>query len=129
LHKNPADPKWLRLLNQLRATAPVPGTAPAKPNPERLVPLKDPGTARARISLLFAERGYWLFLTGQRQGDLRRLVREYHRPQQQVYPSGPYIVPGSVVGQVGKYGTAMNIPIPPKERANPNFHGCLDRGA
>jgi hypothetical protein len=127
LHKQPADPTWLRLLNQLRATAPIPGTT--RPNPARLVPLKDPGTKRGRISMLFAERAYWLFLTGHRQGDLRRLVRQYRWPQQQVYPTGSYIVPQGLVGQVGQYGTDVNLPIPPEERANPNFHGCLDRGA
>jgi hypothetical protein len=127
LHKHATDPTWLHLLNQLRATAPIPGTT--QPDPAKLVPLTDPGTARGRIALVFAERAYWLFLTGQRQGDLRRLVREYHWPPEQVYPTGPYIVPQGFVGQVGKYGTDVTMPIPPMERANPNFHGCLNRGA
>ena len=38
---------------------------------------------------------------GDPQGDLRRLIREYHWPQDQVYPTGPYIVPQGCVGQVG----------------------------
>jgi hypothetical protein len=127
LHKHAADPTWLRLLNQLRATAPIPGTT--QPDPAKLTPLKDPGTEHGRIALLFAERAYWLFVTGQRQGDMRRLVRQYHWPQDQVYPTGSYVVPEGFIGQVGKYGTDVNMPIPPMERANPNFHGCLDRGA
>ncbi|HXC25927.1 MAG TPA: hypothetical protein VNU46_08425 [Gemmatimonadaceae bacterium] len=126
LQRNAADGTWLHLLNQLRATAPIPGTT--QPDPTQLPPLTDPGTDRARIALLFAERAKWLFLTGHRQGDLRRLVREYHWPQAQVYPTGPYIVPEGFVGQVGTYGTDVNLPIPPEELANPLFHGCLDRG-
>jgi hypothetical protein len=127
LHRNSADPTWLRLLNELRATAPIPGTT--QPNPAKLLPLKDPGTDHGRIALLFAEREYWLFLTGHRQGDLRRLVREYHWPQDQVYPIGPYIVPKDFVQVIGRYGTDVNIPIPSEEKVNPLFHGCLDRGA
>jgi hypothetical protein len=126
-HLPPANRTWLQLLNELRATAPIPGTT--RPDPAKLVPLQDPGTAHARIALLFAERAEWLFLTGHRQGDLRRLVREYHWPQQEVYPTGPYIVPKGVMREVGQYGPDVTIPIPPQERANPYFHGCLNRGA
>jgi hypothetical protein len=128
LHQHPAASTWLRLLNQLRATAPIPGTE--QPEPAKLPPLKDPGTEHGRIALLFAERAAWLFLTGHRQGDLRRLVRNYHWPQDQVYPSGPYIVPKSLGLRVaGTYGPDVNLPIPLEERVNPYFHGCLDRGA
>jgi starch-binding outer membrane protein, SusD/RagB family len=55
---------WLNKLNALRTT--VTG----------LAPLADPGTAAARVDLLFAERGFWLFGTGSRLMDLRRLVRQ-----------------------------------------------------
>lgn len=123
--RSASDQTWLHLLNQLRATARIPGTR--QPNPRALPPLHDPGSDTARIALLFAERAAWLFLTGHRQGDLRRLVREYHWPQKNVYPSGPYIVPQGFVGQAGTYGTDVNLPIPPEELANPYFHGCLDR--
>jgi hypothetical protein len=118
-----AHPTWLRLLNQLRVTAPIPGTT--RPNPAKLGPLIDPGTDSARIALVFTERAYWLFMTGHRQGDLRRLVRQYHRPQDQVYPLGPYILPDTA----GTYGPAVNAPIPDVEKKNPSFHGCLDRDA
>ena len=127
LHEHPAASTWLRLLNQLRATAPIPGTS--QPAPHRLAPLTDPGTARARLALLFRERAYWLFLTGHRQGDLRRLVREYGWPQTQVYPTGPYLVAKGLLPRVGDYGADVNLPIPPEEFSNSQFLGCLDRGA
>lgn len=95
-----------------------------------LAPLTDPGTGlsgtaatNVRIDLLFRERAFWMFLTGHRQGDLRRLVRNYGRPQTTVYPTGPYY------GGNGVYGDDVTIPIPGNERSNPRFHGCLDRGA
>jgi hypothetical protein len=88
-----------------------------------LKPLVDPGTPTARVDLLFAERAAWLFLTGTRQGDLRRLIRQYGRRQNQVYPTGNY--PSSTI----LYGSDVTAPIPVAERQNPLFTGCLSRGA
>ncbi|MBX6331118.1 MAG: hypothetical protein IRY91_04655 [Gemmatimonadaceae bacterium] len=89
-----------------------------------LGPLTDPGTQEARVDLLFRERAFWLFLTGHRQGDLRRLVREYGRQQQDVYPAGTY------PGAYNTYGTDVTAPIPGDERvSNPLFTGCRSRGA
>ena len=127
LQTHPNRLAWLHLLNQLRATAPVPGTS--RPDPAHLPSLRDPGTARRRLAMLFAERAKWLFLTGHRQGDLRRLVREYHWRQDQVYPTGLYVVPTNLLPPVGAYGTDVNLPIPPEEFTNPQFVGCLDRKA
>lgn len=101
---------WLDGLNALRAG--VPG----------LAPLTDPGAGDARVDLHFRERAFWQFGTGQRLGDLRRLVRQYGRAAESVFPTGEY--PGG-----GAYGSDVNIPIPESERANPNFTGCLDRNA
>ena len=108
---------WLVTLNQLRESIGLSDTT-------------DPGTAAGRVALLFHERAYWLFLTGHRQGDLRRLIRQYgarypqFRSDQSVYPSGTYTAPGT-----GRYGSDVNVPIPTTEYANPNYHGCLDRNA
>jgi starch-binding outer membrane protein, SusD/RagB family len=105
---------WLGLLNQLRRTAIVPA----------LPDTTDPGTDAGRLDLHFRERALWLFLTGQRQGDLRRLVRQYGRPAESVYPTGPY------PAQAGQYGNDVTAPIPVAERLhNPLFTGCLNRGA
>jgi hypothetical protein len=94
-----------------------------------LYPISDPGTASARIDTLFVERAEWLFATGHRQGDLRRLLRQYGNlpafsDQSLVYPAGVYTVSGT-----GVYGSDVNVPIPAQEYVNPLFHGCLNRGA
>lgn len=83
-----------------------------------------PSTDTGRVTLLFRERAYDLFLTGHRQGDLRRLIRQYGRPQEQVYPTGLYLAPGART-----YGADVTAPIPAAEYANHLFHGCLDRHA
>jgi tetratricopeptide (TPR) repeat protein len=98
-----------------------------------LPPLTDPAlggippgkdSTAVRVDLLFAERGYWLFRTGHRQGDLRRLVREYGRPQETVYPSQGVSLQG------GTYGRDVTFPITMQmEGANPFFKGCLHRDA
>jgi hypothetical protein len=107
-------PTWLGKLNKLRETA----ITPALPD------TTDPGTPDARIDLLFRERAFWLFLTGHRQGDMRRLIRRYGRAPNSVYPTGTY------PGGVGSYGSDVNAPIPASERAyNPKFAGCINRGA
>jgi hypothetical protein len=109
-----------QILNDLRtsSTRPVIGltTIPAMPA------LATPGSKDAAISLLFRERGFWTFGRGQRLADLRRLVRQYNRTDDQVFPTGAYFKGGS-------YGTDENIPVPNSEQVNPLFHGCLDRKA
>ena len=113
---------WLAQLNDLREHALVTGQTTT------LADTTDPGRVNgsdsARVSLLFHERAYWLFLTGHRQGDLRRLIRQYGRDPNHVYPTGPYLAPGA-----GRYGTDVNAPIPVTEDPNPLFHGCLNRDA
>jgi hypothetical protein len=87
-----------------------------------LEPLDDPGTAQGRIDVVFAERGYWTYLSGQRMGSLRRLVRQYGRTQGQVFPSGPY-------HKGGTYGSDVTLPVSADELNNPKFRGCIDRNA
>jgi starch-binding outer membrane protein, SusD/RagB family len=109
---------WLGKLNHLRETA----ISPALPD------VSDPENADARVDLLFRERAFWLFLTGHRQGDLRRLIRQYGRNSETVYPTGAY--PGGAFGATTIYGTAVNAPISASERLNnPHFTGCINRGA
>jgi starch-binding outer membrane protein, SusD/RagB family len=113
---------WLDTLNALRAA--FPDTALSNH------PLSDPGTDDARVDLLFRERAFWLFGTGHRLADLRRLVHVYGRDQATVFPTGPY-VNGTIIqpGEPTTYGSDVNFPLGDVERANPNFHGCLDRHA
>ncbi|MDX1392840.1 MAG: hypothetical protein R3195_00545 [Gemmatimonadota bacterium] len=75
-----------------------------------------------RIDFHFRERALWLWLTGHRLGDLRRLARDYGRDPESVFPTGPYTRP-----ELGAFGTDVNLPVPRNERNNPLFDGCLDR--
>jgi len=106
---------WLDTLNALRG---------GEGGVQGLAPLSDPGTPAARVDTMFTERAYWLFGTAHRLGDLRRLIRQYGRQPETVFPTGPYAGPRG-----GAYGTDVNFPFPVNERNNPNFHGCLNRAA
>jgi hypothetical protein len=67
---------------------------------------------------LFAERAFWLFATGHRLGDMRRLVRQYGRAVTTVFPSGPYL-------KGGDYGSNVSLPIPFEADNNPRFDRSL----
>jgi hypothetical protein len=73
-----------------------------------------------RVDVMFYERAFWLFESGHRLGDLRRLLRQYGRVESAVYPNGPYI-------KGGLYGDATMLPIPFDEQNNPEFKQCTDR--
>lgn len=74
------------------------------------------------VDLHFQERAFWLWQTGHRLGDLRRLVRQYGRGAESVFPTGTYFKGGS-------FGTDVNFPIPVDEDNNPESVACLDRNA
>ena len=102
-------------LNSLRATGGVAGLAPLATAPT---------TQAAAVDLFFRERAAWLWLTGHRLGDMRRLIRQYGRNANTVFPVGP------VITRAGStYGNDVNYPVPFNETANPNFTACLDRNA
>jgi hypothetical protein len=105
------------ILNALRASPPTQGIF--KPT-GTLAPLTAPATQDDAVSLFFREKAFWTFGRGQRLGDLRRLVRQYGRTQDHVYPTGAFFKNGS-------YGTRMFFPVPDVERSNPLFTGCLDQ--
>lgn len=110
---------WLGKLNELRAAL-----ASLRPEtPGTLVPLTDPVTPDARVDLMFSERAFWFFATGHRLGDLRRLIRQYGRAAESVFPTGEYF-------KGGTYGPDVNLPIPFDELNNPRAQtGCIDRNA
>ena len=89
-----------------------------------LAPLTDPVDPTARINLTFYERGFWFFGLGHRLGDLRRLVRQYARGAETVFPTGTF-------PKGANYGTNTSIPIAFDETNNPNYvqgdDTCLDR--
>ena len=107
---------WLSTLNALRAAPPKLGDVQAAV----LTALADPGSADARLSLQFREKAFWTFSRGQRLGDLRRLLRQYGRTEQNTFPQGVHY-------KGGNYGTDVNLPVVTDERNNPNFKGCVDR--
>ena len=110
----------MTILNALRTATPRPviglTTIPA------MATLPTPANATDATSLLFREKAFWTFGRGQRLPDLRRLVRQYGRTDDQVFPTGNYF-------KGGKYGTDENFPVPSSEQVNPLFTGCLDRKA
>lgn len=78
--------------------------------------------AGGAVNLLFNERARWLWLTAHRLGDMRRLIRQYGRLANAVFPTGPYFKVNFAT-----YGIDVNFPIPITEKQNPNFSACLDR--
>jgi Tetratricopeptide repeat len=90
-----------------------------------LAPLPTPGTLDAAVDQLFTERAFWLYATGHRLGDMRRLIRQYGRDAETVFPTGDWFKGGLT------YGTDVNLPLPRREQNNPNVptsgSGCLDR--
>lgn len=82
-----------------------------------------PATFAAQRDLYFEERAYWLWLTARRLSDQRRLIRQYGRLEDQVFPTGIHF-------KGGPYGDDVNLPIPIQEEANPNSIGqCINRNA
>lgn len=102
----------LTTLNALRSNAALLALRGYAAN--SLPPLTLQVTAAAQQDQLFRERAYWLYLTSHRLGDLRRLVRQYTRPVNTVFPSGAYF-------KGGLYGTDVNVPVPQQEQNNPQY--------
>ncbi|MHB1863111.1 MAG: hypothetical protein ACYCVL_09095 [Gemmatimonadaceae bacterium] len=110
------------ILNALRASPQVIGVfkIPA------MAPLSMPPDKTTATNLFFREKALWQYERGYRMDDLRRLVRQYGRTQDQVFPSGPFTRNGTPSGQ---FGTQVAFPVPDYEKVNPNFHGCIDNNA
>jgi hypothetical protein len=79
-----------------------------------LDPLANPGSRAEAEDVLFSERAFWLYATGHRLGDMRRLVRQYGRTVETVFPVGDYLRGGS-------YGDVVAFPVPVNENNNPDF--------
>jgi starch-binding outer membrane protein, SusD/RagB family len=109
----------MAILNELRASEQDLGslTSPVMPA------LATPATKDLGVDLFFREKAFWTFGRGQRLPDLRRLVRQYGRTQDQVFPQGTFFKTGT------PYGTDVNFPITRDELNNPQFTGCIDRNA
>lgn len=111
---------WLGVLNNLRTVPTVPTIVPVV-----MPALADPGTDAGRVALHFSERAFWLFATGTRIMDLRRMIRQYGLDSESVFPTGPFF-------KGGFYGPDVNLPVPDIERNNPLYADgitCFDRAA
>ena len=110
---NASDPVGaLTILNALRSNAALLSLRGYAAN--SLPPLTLQVTTAAQVDQLFHERAYWMYLTSHRLGDLRRLIRQYLRPVNTVFPNGPYF-------KGGTYGTDVNVPVPQQEQNNPSY--------
>jgi hypothetical protein len=112
----------MAILNKLRASPQVIGvySVPA------MAALPTPANDSAATDLFFREKALWQFERGYRMDDLRRLVRQYGRKQENVFPSGNFTRNGT---PTGTFGTQVAFPVPDAEKTNPNFHGCIDTNA
>lgn len=118
-------------LNALRANTSL-YRCPQNPPPNytcpgNLAPLALTGLeAVAQLEdVLFRERAFWMFSTGHRLGDLRRLARPtaeggYGRSYESVFPWGPFHKGGA------PYGTEGSFLVPVDERNNPKYPGSCD---
>lgn len=114
----------LTILNALRASPPNYGRVIAA-----MPPLTDPGTDAARRDLIFREKGFWLYGTGHRFGDMRRMMRQYGMTANQVFPNGNTWQ----INRAPGYGNDVVFPTPTAETFNPKIpqvNGeaqCIDR--
>lgn len=120
---------WLSKLNALR-TGPSPVNSKTGGGAGFITgmpALVDPGTAAGREDLHFRERAFWLFATAHRIGDLRRMIRQYGRGSETVFPTGNYF-------KGGLYGPDVNFPGAQAEDPNSlatglNTRRCLSDAA
>jgi starch-binding outer membrane protein, SusD/RagB family len=107
-------------------------SSPRLPSPAPIAASAIPATAGGQQDLLFRERAIDLFLTSHRLGDLRRLVWQYNRAADAVFPKGPY-EPDNTSKAGTNFGSDVNLPIPAEESNNPLFvsagAACINRSA
>ncbi len=112
---------WSSLLNTLRQTA------LATP----IHTLSADSTTNANLTLrqdvMFRERAFWLYGTGHRMGDMRRLIRQYQRRATQVFPMG---VETLLPAPDNVYSNDPNFAPPLAEiQNNSKYRGCFNRDA
>jgi hypothetical protein len=81
-----------------------------------------PADKSLATNLFFREKAFWQFSRGHRLNDLRRLIRQYGRTQDAVFPTGSFF-------KGTTYGIDVNLPVTDNEKTNPLFTGCIDRNA
>lgn len=105
------DPHWIEEVNEARRTL-------------ALSDLVSPSITTQKIDLLFNERALWFYGHATRLSDMRRLVRQYGRIINSVYPVGSYNRSAAIY----TYGDAtVFIPTDPEFMDNYNYSGCINR--
>ena len=113
-----APPSYFNPVNETRV---LPFTYPMSATSLPALTATDITTFGGVVNLHFRERAYWLWLSGHRLWDLRRLTKApYSRAPESVFPTGAYF-------KGGVYGTDYNFPVPFDETNNPNFLQCINR--
>lgn len=117
-----SDPTgWANVLNTLRRTA------WSTVIPDLTADSTTTASDTLRQNVMFRERAFWLYGTGHRLGDMRRLVRQYNRGVLTVFPSGTHPI---VTLSPNVFSDRPVIEPPQAEVTNnPNYHGCLDHDA
>jgi hypothetical protein len=113
---------WLAAINTLRTnTALYPPIQTGFTRGPNLTAIADTfANNTSRMKTHFRERAFWMFSTGHRLGDMRRMVRQYAFPADSIYPRGAYY-------KGGAFGTALMLPVPFEEVNNPNFTQCTNQ--
>lgn len=105
------DLNWIEPINAARRTINLPDTV-------------SPATFSEKIDLLFRERALWFYGQATRLSDMRRLVRQYGRSVNSVFPVGGYTRAYTIFA----YGDAVVfIPNVEEFRNNYNYSGCINR--
>jgi hypothetical protein len=126
---------WLTILQNLRNTCTsTSGCAPVSnlTSTSYTDVLADSATALGRLHTLMSERARWLYATGHREGDLRRLLRApydappYSLSASDLYPSGVY-ADAAYGGYTTAYGPDV-VAIPGRNEIlyNNKYKGCFD---
>lgn len=115
---------WAADLNALRAAAPSTFLQLANPMPGLTTDSTTLANSDMQVDVMFRERAFWLFGTGTRLSDMRRLLRQYGRAANTVYPTGTYMT--GTIPTAPTYGTDVDFALPDKVNVtNPNYQGCL----
>lgn len=108
---NENNPDWINPINLARRTVGLPDTV-------------SPASMTDKVDLLFRERALWFYAHSTRLADMRRLVRQYKRPVNSVFPVGGYLRSNTIYS----YGDAVVfIPEAREFSDNYNYSGCIDR--
>jgi hypothetical protein len=112
-------PAALTIMNTLRANfaspVPLPQGFPTTLGP---LPNVSAGGPRAEMFQLLSERAFWMYVTGHRLGDWRRMLRP-------PYNAAPYSFVTSDIYPVGTgISNTLEFPTPQTTNPNPNYVAC-----